>query len=57
VHFTHPRLAASVNPQAANSIVYLSSPRIMINERYLAQAHVIKRNASGNGFVFYFWDI
>jgi hypothetical protein len=48
------RLAASVNPQAANSIVYLTSPRIMINERYLAQAHVIKRNASGNGFVFYF---
>ena len=41
------RLAASVDPHAANTIIYITTPRIMINESHLSHAHMIKRDETG----------
>jgi len=48
------RLATSVDPHAANTIIYITTPRIMINESYLAHAHVIKRDETGKKILYYF---
>jgi len=40
-------LVASVDPHAANTIIYITTPSIMINESYLSHAHMIKRDETG----------
>jgi len=47
-------LAASVDPHAANTIIYITNPRIMINESHLSHAHMIKRDEIGKNILFYF---
>ena len=48
------RFAASVDPHAANTIIYITTPRIMINESYLLHAHMIKRDETGKKILYYF---
>ena len=50
------RLAASVDPHAANTIIYITTPRVMINESYLSHAHVIKREEIGKKILYYFHE-
>ena len=47
-------LAASVDTHAANTIIYITTPRIMINESHLSYAHMIKRDETGKKILFYF---
>jgi len=37
-------LAASVDPHAANTIIYITTTHIMINESHLSHAHMIKHD-------------
>jgi len=48
------RLAASVDPHDPNTIIYITTPRIMINESYLSHAHMIKRDKTGKKILYYF---
>jgi len=47
------RLAESIDPHAANTIVYITTPRIMINESYLSHAHVIKHDETGRFYIIF----
>ena len=47
-------LAASVDPHAANTIIYITTPCIMINESHLLHAHMIKRDETGKKILYYF---
>jgi len=47
-------LAASVDPHAATTIIYITTPRIMINESYLSHGHMIKRDEIGKKILYYF---
>ena len=40
-------LAASVDPHASSTIIYITTPCIMINESHLLHAHMIKRDETG----------
>ena len=42
------RLAASVDPHAANTIIYITTSRIMINESHLSHSHMIKRDETSS---------
>jgi len=48
------RLVANVDPHATNTIIYITTPRIMINESYLSHAHMIKRDKTGKKILYYF---
>ena len=48
------RLAAIVDAHAANTIIYITTPRFMINESHLSHAHMIKRDETGKKILFYF---
>ena len=48
------RLAASVDPHAANTIIYITTPCIMINESYLSHAHMIKHDEMVKKILYYF---
>jgi len=51
------RLAASVDPHAANTIIYITTPRIMINESHISHAHMNKRDETVKRFYIIFRDI
>ena len=48
------RLAASGDPHSANTIIYITTSRIMINESYLSHAHVIKHDETSKKILYYF---
>jgi len=48
------RLVVNVDLHAANTIIYITTPRIMINESYLSHARVIKRDKTGKMILYYF---
>jgi len=48
------QIAASVDPHATNTIIYITTPRIMINESYLSHAHMIKHDEIVKKILYYF---
>ena len=50
------RIATSIGALDGQDVIYISTPRISINEHYLMQGHHLKYDGTGN-LVFFSWGI